>query len=133
MQNLAGNKEADKTILEELYLANIPAIKVEKDNYIKLINDAFHRRDIFINHNCIDLINELGTLRRNKHGKEHASDSNHAADSFLYAFKQARNIVPVIEIKKSQEQQIEEYIDQMVIDRLSKSPEDQIMERMYRR
>jgi hypothetical protein len=28
MQNLAGVKEADKTILEELYLAGIPAIKV---------------------------------------------------------------------------------------------------------
>jgi len=29
MKNLAGNKNADKTILEELYLANIPAAKVE--------------------------------------------------------------------------------------------------------
>jgi hypothetical protein len=29
MKNLAGNQKADETILEELYLANIPAIKVE--------------------------------------------------------------------------------------------------------
>ncbi len=29
MKNLAGNQKADETILEELYFANIPAIKVE--------------------------------------------------------------------------------------------------------
>jgi hypothetical protein len=29
MKNLAGNKSADEVILEELYLANIPAVKVE--------------------------------------------------------------------------------------------------------
>lgn len=32
MINLAGNKEADKTILEELYLAGIEAVKVERGN-----------------------------------------------------------------------------------------------------
>ena len=31
MKNLAGVPKADETILEELYLANIPAIKVEKN------------------------------------------------------------------------------------------------------
>jgi hypothetical protein len=32
MKNLAGNQNADKTILEELYLANIPAFKIEVNN-----------------------------------------------------------------------------------------------------
>ncbi len=32
MKNLAGVKEADSTILEELYLAGIPAVKVERSN-----------------------------------------------------------------------------------------------------
>lgn len=31
MKNLAGVEEADKTILEELYLAGIPSVKVEKE------------------------------------------------------------------------------------------------------
>jgi hypothetical protein len=30
MKNLAGNKAADETVLEELYLANIPAVKTEQ-------------------------------------------------------------------------------------------------------
>lgn len=32
MKNLAGNEQADSTILEELYLANIPSKKVDKNN-----------------------------------------------------------------------------------------------------
>lgn len=32
MKNLAGDKNADETILEELYLADIPAIKVSNNN-----------------------------------------------------------------------------------------------------
>ncbi len=32
MKNLAGDKECDDVILEELYLANIPAVKIEKEN-----------------------------------------------------------------------------------------------------
>jgi hypothetical protein len=30
MKNLAGNKNCDEIILEELYLANIPAIQIDK-------------------------------------------------------------------------------------------------------
>jgi len=29
MKNLAGNSNADETILEDLYIANIPAVKVK--------------------------------------------------------------------------------------------------------
>lgn len=32
MKNLAGNQEADKYILEELYLAKINAVKIERQN-----------------------------------------------------------------------------------------------------
>ena len=51
MNNLAGVKEADETILEELYLAGIPAIKVDKStggvpfSYVgKIGNWTFSRR-----------------------------------------------------------------------------------------
>jgi hypothetical protein len=30
MKNLAGNKNCDEIILEELYLANIPSIQIDK-------------------------------------------------------------------------------------------------------
>lgn len=50
MENLAGVKNADETILEELYLAGIPAVKVERStgevpySYIGKVGDWTFRR-----------------------------------------------------------------------------------------
>lgn len=73
---------------------NIPvksANKVEKENFIKLMNADFEHKKILISEDCTELISEYQNLQRNKHGKEDERADNHCADAALYAYKEARH------------------------------------------
>lgn len=86
---------AGKMITEELRrrydLPAYPAIKQEKEAYIKLLNADLEHERIYIYDTCVELIKELKKLERNKHWKEKENQANHAADAFLYAYKESRH------------------------------------------
>lgn len=68
------------------------ANKVEKENYIKLINADFEHSIVKIFPvQCMDLVKELTSLDKDKHGKENPAKDNHCCDSLLYAYKEARH------------------------------------------
>lgn len=85
---------AGKMITQELSrrydLPAKAANKQDKEQYIKLVNADLENHVLHIYSECTDLISEMKYLRRNKHNKEEASQANHACDSCLYAFKEAR-------------------------------------------
>jgi len=84
-----------KMITEELArrydLPAKSAQKQEKEAFIKLLNADLEHCNLYIYNTCTDLLTELKSLQKNKYGKENQNQSNHAADAFLYAYKESRH------------------------------------------
>lgn len=70
MKNLAGNDQADRIILEELYLANIPTVKVDKHDsevpysYIGKIGSWTFKRAWYYKKNKLFNLNKYKKIKK---------------------------------------------------------------------